>query len=54
MLEYMQMKYQNINQGPLPTQRVMYVTIKLLELKICMIQLQCCVLLVYCNSVGLI
>ena len=32
----------------------MYGTIKLLELKICMIPLQCCVLLVYCNSVGLI
>ena len=25
MLEYMQMKYQNINQGPLPTQRVINV-----------------------------
>ena len=54
MLEYMQVKYQNINQGLLPTQRIMYGTIKLLELKICMVRLQCCVLFVYCNSVGLI
>ena len=51
MVEYMQMKYQNINQGKC---RRIYGTIKLLELKIFMIQLQCCVLLVHYNSVGLI
>ena len=27
MLEYMQMKYQNINQGPLPTQRVVWINV---------------------------
>ena len=30
MLEHMQMKYQNISQGLLPTQRIMYGTIELL------------------------